>query len=120
MNGEQTYQSSIIETLIKQIKEEESRFDFDMRSAKREKIFLPVDIRSLESNSEVRGFSRDISTGGVCLVSEVAIPIGSCRLLRFLRHNSTTCEITANCKWAKSLGHGYTLSGWEFVEAVYG
>lgn len=112
------FESQQISRMIKQIRIEESAFDFDMRSSNREKIFLPVDIKSLSSLTTVRGFSRNISATGVCLVSEDPVDIGEVSLLRFLRRNMGTCELMAQCRWAKFLGHGYTMSGWQFTEAV--
>jgi hypothetical protein len=104
-----------IERMIKEIQTEDSRFDRELRSAHREKIVLPVTIKSLDGKELIECTSRNISSTGICLLSTTKFESDTQWLLQINRLNEKTSEVMATCKWSREFGRAHSISGWQFI-----
>lgn len=107
--------SSEIEHIVQEIEMDESRFDRELRSVSRQKIILPVSIRSLNGTARVEGFTRNLSGAGVSLISDRSFREGTVARLQIHTQNRSTAEIIGECKWCRPYAHRTFICGWHFL-----
>ena len=102
-----------VESLLGEIQVEQTRFDRDLRSAKREKVVLPVCIDG--DNIKVSGVIRDLSSTGACIIAEREFDEHDKASIEIFRLNGEPKRILSECRWCKPFGDNFWLSGWQFV-----
>ena len=109
------YVSAHVEKIIKEIQKEDSRFDFDLRSAHREKVVLPVVVKDMSSEGEFDCYSRNLSGTGICLLSQHEFEIDWQCILQISRLDESVSDIVAVSRWSKPFGPRHWISGWQFL-----
>ena len=106
-----------VECLLSEIQVEQTRFDRDLRSAKREKVALPVSIRYENrcENERISGVTRDLSSSGACIIAEREFHEHDKASIEIYRLNGDPKSILSECRWCKPFGGHFWLSGWQFV-----
>ena len=102
-----------VESLLGEIQVEQTRFDRDLRSAKREKVVLPVSIDG--DNIKVSGVTRDLSSTGACIIAEREFDEHDKASIEIYRLNGEPKRLLSECRWCKPFGPNFWLSGWQFV-----
>ena len=103
-----------IERLLKKLQADENGYDAELRSLDREKLVFPVQLTSLSGESKVDAFSRDLSNGGVGLITSQSFDAGT-RMNIQLQFPDATHTCQARCCWGSKFGESFWSSGWEFV-----
>jgi len=93
-------------------------FGNESRTVPRETVVCPVTIQLQYDLERFRGFTKDISSGGVCIISEVEIKVEQIATLAIYRADDIPTKIRARCIWQKSFGNDYYQSGWRFLRRV--
>ena len=97
-----------------------SNFDrAELRSANRESLVVPVRVTFVESDCglQMPGFTRNISLTGVGLLLPASCEEEVSALIDMERADGR-CKyrVLAECRWIKSFGESWYLSGWQFTE----
>jgi len=104
-----------IERAIKDILKEDARYVLtEMRSRHRENLVVPVRIVMKDECVEL-GFSRNISTAGICLITPQPITVGVLAELELYRLQGTPMTISSDARWCRPFGLDYFMSGWKFL-----
>lgn len=74
---------------------------------------VKVYFRTLDQRHEA--FSRDISSTGIGLITDVEISSGQRAELSIDRLNGTSMKMDATCRWCTGYGPNLFLSGFEFL-----
>ena len=88
------------------------------RQSARELVVCPVTVQFQYELTRHRAFSRDISTGGICLIGERFVPVEQIATLTIYRLDDLTTKIRGRCMWSKEFAGDYYLSGWKFLRTV--
>ncbi len=115
LSHQTNHSSREIAELIHQIELDESRFERELRSVSRQKIILPVQLKSMNGAASLRVYSRNMSEAGVSLISERPFAEGAVARLQIDSPNRSTPEIIAECKWCRPFSRGTFISGWHFL-----
>lgn len=91
----------------------------DRRLHSRETVVFPVTIQLQYELSRIRGFTKDISKGGVCLISETEFTPEQIATLSIFQTEDVPTKLRARCIWQKPFGDGYYQSGWKFLRRVF-
>jgi len=105
------FASPEIERLLKKLEADESNYENELRSLDREKLVVPVTVSSFDNDLEVRAFSKNISSGGLCLTTLQPFAVGAEMNVELDLHNLLS-KHTAECRWAHKYGKEYWTSGW--------
>jgi len=68
--------------------------------------------------SRSRAFTKDISKGGACLITEIDVKIEQIATLAIYRADDFPTKVRARCIWQREFGNGYYQSGWKFLRKV--
>ena len=93
-------------------------FGNDSRSVPRETVVCPVTIQPQYELERLRGFTKDISSGGVCLITQREIKVEQIATLAIYRADDLPTKVRARCIWQKPFGNDYYQSGWRFLRRV--
>lgn len=93
-------------------------FGHESRSVPRETVVCPVTIQLQYELERFRGFTKDISSGGVCLITQTEIKLEQIATLAIYRADDLPTKLRARCIWQKPFGNGYYQSGWRFLRRV--
>ncbi len=93
-------------------------FGHESRTVPRETVVCPVTIQLQYNQDRFRGFTKDISSGGVCLITQAEIQVEQIATLAIYRADDIPTKIRARCIWQKSFGNDYYKSGWRFLRRV--
>ncbi len=93
-------------------------FGHESRSVPRETVVCPVTIQLQYELERFRGFTKDISSGGVCLITQDEIKVEQIATLAIYRADDLPTKLRARCIWQKPFGNGYYQSGWRFLRRV--
>ncbi|HMP77814.1 MAG TPA: PilZ domain-containing protein [Pirellulaceae bacterium] len=106
----------VVAELVQRLLAEDCRFDaMERRSAIREHLVRPVTIRLRDSNAEFPGFSRNISSNGICIITQDKVEERSFASIRIHRLEGEDVTILAECRWTKPFGASFYMSGWQFL-----
>ena len=106
-----------IQDLITVLTRQEN-FGHESRSVPRETVVCPVTIQPQYELERLRGFTKDISSGGVCLITQREIKVEQIATLSIYRADDLPTKVRARCIWQKSFGNDYYQSGWRFLRRV--
>ncbi len=100
---------------LQKVEDEEVRLGIDHRRIDRRRLALPVVVYQKNVRRKVHGFSRNISSGGVCLITNGPLKKSEYCLLEFIQSaKNERSEVTAECLWSTQIGPTYWISGWQF------
>ena len=95
---------------------EDSNFDrHENRSAHREHLVRPIKVEIREPEQIINAFSRNISTSGIGIISDTDVAIGTVAVLEIGRLKCPSQKILAECRWSRSYGDNWFISGWQFI-----
>lgn len=106
-----------IQDLVTMLKQR-GTFENDQRSDFRETVVCPVTIQLQYDLNKSRGFTKDISSGGICLISEIEIKTEQIATLAIFRVDDIPTTVRARCIWQSPFGDSYYQSGWKFLRRV--
>lgn len=92
--------------------------DHNRRAALRESVVCPVTVQFQYELTRHRAFSRDISTGGICLIGEREVDVEQIASLAIYRIDDIVSKVRARCVWSKPFGDQYYLTGWRFLRKM--
>ena len=90
----------------------------ESRTIPRETVVCPATIQLQYELERFRAFTKDISGGGVCLITEVEIKVEQIATLAIYRADDIPTKVRARCIWQKPFGNDYYQSGWRFLRRV--
>ena len=100
---------------------EDSTYDRnDNRSAHRENLVRGVIIEMRDSKFVMQGFSRNVSGSGMGIITSQPVCENAFAVLSIASLAGEDTRILAECRWCKSYGKGWCLSGWQFVSMIRG
>ena len=110
----------IVERFVKQLTAEECRHNSrERRSAHREPFFRPTIITMRDDKDfVVRAFTRNISSMGVGIVSDLKFTEGRMAYLKIHSLEQKPMKFLAECRWSHNFGEGWFTSGWNFLNIV--
>lgn len=109
------FANPFVERLMSEVTLEQSRYERDLRTAKREKIVLPVFVVTDNDGTEVHGFTRNLSTTGACIVANHSFVAKEKALIELYRLNGETSNLISECRWVREFGPNFYVSGWQFI-----
>ena len=105
-----------VERAVKNLLTEDSNFDrHENRSQHREHLVRPLMVQLREPEQSVAGFSRNISAAGIGIISDQQIADGSTAVIEVTCQKGPDQKFLAECRWSKSYGDDWFISGWQFV-----
>ncbi len=110
----------VVERIVLQLLREESQLIArERRSAHRQSLIRPVTI-SLRSDEEIeiRGFTRNISTQGVGVISDLDFVDGGVAIIKIHSLDGRDTRILSECRWSNPFGEGWYASGWNFLNVA--
>lgn len=96
------------------IKNADARFVYDARSTEREKFSVPVIVQQKGMQPQVHGFTMNMSGGGASLIVGQKIREKTWCMLGFIRGDSPSCSVVAECIWSREYGNSNWMVGWKF------
>ena len=90
----------------------------DQRASSRESVVYPVTVQFQYELTRHRAFSRDISTGGICLIGERDVAVEQIATLAIYRIDDIVSKVRARCVWSKPFGDQHYLTGWKFLRKM--
>lgn len=103
-----------IERAIRDILKDDAKYVLtEMRSRHRENLVVPVNL-ILPNDQLETGFTRNISSAGVCIITENPIEEGVFGDLEIYRLNGNPVTISSDARWCRPFGRQYFMSGWKF------
>jgi hypothetical protein len=105
-----------LDLAIKQLIQEDSLFDQnERRSIHREVLVRPIEIVNIQSGDVFEGFTRNVSSIGVSLITKQPQQSSSYAKLRIESLQSGHALFLAECRWCIPFGGKWFMSGWNFV-----
>ncbi len=105
-----TYATPDVRRLLDQIKADETAYDSESRANQRIKLIRPVTVSS--GDKTYQAFSRDISTGGICLISSVDNDLGKECTIQ-IQNTDHELHVAGTCRWKSTFGASHWISGWQ-------
>lgn len=103
--------------VLTRILDDEQQFTSEKRSDYRELLFVPVQLSQAKFDFTVSGFTRDVSTNGVCLIMPQPFRQGSEAQIKLLGQSSEETSF-AKCCWSAKFGNAYWVSGWRLKQEI--
>lgn len=100
-----------IDRLLMEI--QRSRF-MERRTEPRQPVARPVQIH-LPSGPTVNTFSKDMSSQGMGIVSDVSWQVGSIATLEIHSISGEPVVLRSEVRWCDAYGKGWFLVGWKFI-----
>ena len=109
---------SVLKNVVDNLLLSVSNFDrIELRSAIRQPLVVPVRVTFSEDGLQMPGFTRNVSVTGVGLLLPANCVEGSSAVIEFERADGRCkYQVLADCRWVKSFGESWYLSGWRFVK----
>lgn len=104
-----------LENILAQVMEDEKRFPSEKRSEHRDLLFVPVQVRQDKLDFSLSGYTRDISSRGICLIMPQPYRTGTVATIQ-LSGSNTQETSAAQCHWSSKFGSAYWASGWSLSE----
>ena len=86
----------------------------EQRSENRMTTAIPVYIKLPNGSTRAPGFTRNLSSEGMSLVSKTETAPGQLATLEVMRVDGGSNEIESRCLWAQRYGKEHWVSGWGF------
>ncbi|TWT93762.1 PilZ domain-containing protein [Stieleria varia] len=110
-----TAPSRDVEDLIRELLEEDAYYDrTEHRSTHRETLVRPVQI-SIRGGETISAFSRNVSAAGMGLITNQVIAERAIGVLTIERIKGMPSRLLAECRWCRSYGGDWKISGWQFI-----
>jgi len=109
------FASPEIERLLKKLQAAEDNFSADLRSAEREKRVFPVHVLDFDGVTKSIGYSRDVSDGGVGIVTPDNFENGTELTVELKLPQGKSVSYLAACRWTKPVGDSFFASGWQLT-----
>ena len=106
-----------VDQVLTEIIDDEKQFLTEKRSDYRELLLVPVQVSQPEFESSVRGFTRDVSAHGVCLIMPQPFRQGVEVQINLVGKISQVRGF-AKCCWSSRFGDVYWVSGWQLTEGI--
>jgi len=106
INRDSFVASPEIQQLVTILTASEETYD-DKRSANRETAVCPVTVQFQYELTRHRAFSKDVSTGGICLIGEREVDVEQIASLAIYRIDDIVSKVRARCVWSKPFGGHY-------------
>ena len=104
-----------IERVVKDLLAADANFDrTENRSVHRDQLVRPLRLEIRETEQTLEGFSRNISAAGIGVITGQAIASGATAVIEIERLKGGPAKIIAECRWCKSYGENWFISGWQF------
>ena len=104
-----------IERAVKDLLAADASFDRnETRSVHRDQLVRHLRLEIRETEQMLEGFSRNISVAGIGVITDQAITSGTTAVMEIQRLKGTPARIVAECRWCKSYGENWFISGWQF------
>ena len=104
---------------------QQSSVEHELRSEPRESAVFPAMVQLQYQLARSRGFTKDVSSQGACLITEVEIKAEQIATLEIFRDDNILSgeeiiptRVRARCTWVKPFGEGYYMTGWKFLRKV--
>ena len=105
-----------IQRAVEEMLRDDTQYDrAENRSAMREHLVRPVSIKFREIEEPISAFSRNISATGIGLITDQPVGEGKTAVLAIKQLRGPDVCILAECRWCKSYGENWHLSGWQFI-----
>ncbi len=115
--------SQFIDVAITKLLNEEAIFhpiqgSWEGRSALRREFVRAIAV-VFENGLTVEGYSRNISTEGVEIITQQLFQIDAKAIVHIANNDqSEGVKLVAECRWAHDDGAGGKLSGWTFIKSL--
>ena len=118
INRDSFVASPEIQQLVTILTDKEEVHD-NKRASARESVVYPVTVQFQYELSRHRAFSKDISSGGICLIGERDVDAEQIATLAIYRIDDIVSKVRARCIWSKPFGEEHYLTGWRFLRKVF-
>lgn len=104
-----------IERVVKDLLASDTSFDRnEARSVHRDHLVRHLRLEIRETEQTLDAFSRNISAAGIGIITDQAIASGAIAVMEIERLKGAPAKIIAECRWCKSYGENWFISGWQF------
>lgn len=108
-----------VEIAVRQLLTEDTRFDdLERRTSHRDQLVRPVRIELSEDCHPLVAVTRNISTHGICVLTDRVIAEGVTARISVHCLESGPTLFLADCRWGRPYGIGWYISGWHFVNVL--
>ena len=108
--------SSDIDNAVQGLLREDLDYDrAENRTSHRDSLVRMVLIDRGSAHKPVEAFSRNISNAGIGVITTEMLPERCTATLQIERLDGTMVKILAECRWCKSYGKKWFISGWQFL-----
>ncbi len=105
-----------VENCVRDLLEEDAFYDrTENRSSHREHLVRPVSLQIRGSQEQMIAFSRNVSAAGIGLITDKVIPERTVAVLIVESLKSGPVKFLAECRWCRSYGRNWKISGWQFI-----
>ena len=105
-----------IERVVNRLIAEDTQYDQrENRSSLRHKFIRAVDLQLRESGRDLTAFSRNLSADGIGVITNEFVPEGEMAVISIAQLGPGKVLLLGKCKWCKSYGDNWFLSGWQFI-----
>ncbi|WP_161604292.1 PilZ domain-containing protein [Roseiconus nitratireducens] len=105
-----------VEFAVRDLLDEDAFHDrIENRSSHRDHLVRPVKLRVRGSDAELLAFSRNVSCAGIGLITDTQIPERAVAVLTVESLKSGPVKFLAECRWCRSYGQNWKISGWRFI-----
>ena len=106
-----------IDRRVTELLDEEKQFNrTERRAVGRESLVRPASVELRPENTEIPGFTKDISPAGVGLLTEGEVKEGQRGKIVINKMRGVPVKIIAEARWCRPFGNGWYLSGWKFIQ----
>ena len=103
--------------ILAEIRGEESQAYRELRSSNREHVVLPMRINT-PSGTDSWAFSKNVSDGGICLITADKFQESDKKELNFCGLRSEFGAMHGTCSWARPFSDSYWMSGWKLEQEL--
>lgn len=108
-----------VEIAVRHLLTEDARFDdLERRTSHRDQLVRPVRIELPQSNQPLVAVTRNISTHGICVLTDRVISEGITARISVHCLETGPTLFLAECRWGRPYGIGWFISGWHFVNVL--
>ena len=109
-----------LDLMVENLLREESEYDrVECRSAHREHLVRGVIISIKGSDEIFDGFSRNISTTGIGIITSSPVPENATAVITIESIRSgVDKKVLADSRWCKPYGKKWFVSGWQFINVL--
>lgn len=104
-----------IERAINELLAADAKFDRnENRSVHREHLVRHLRLSIRQPELSIEAFSRNISAAGIGIITAQEIAVGATGEMEIERLKGPELKIIAECRWCRSYGENWFISGWQF------